>query len=262
MKKNSDFSLFTRPGAGTFFTWIALSAGIFFSAYSLRVEQMYRKEVTQKNEVLRRERELSYRLEMATVKIKDSAETLAWSNVQIEQLKKRNDDILEKSANLRKLLYASLKKNQQSSQDDSEEIRSVEPKTAGGTASAVDSKLSGIKLKPEVLFPDLERDNISDEEKMVELVKSSSELNRDSRSVIAEVLTYNPSSRKVFISLGRSNGNISEGNRFAVWRNGEHVTDIRVAQVHAVTSTCEVISPMVESIRSGDIAELIIVSAF
>ena len=131
MKKNSDFTLFTRPGAGTFFTWIALSAAIFFSAYSVRILQMYQKEVAQNNEVLRRERELSYRLEMATVKIKDSAETLTWSNVQIEQLRKRNDDILEKSSNLRKLLYAAIKKSQQGGATDSEEISAVEPKTAG-----------------------------------------------------------------------------------------------------------------------------------
>ena len=112
------------------------------------------------------------------------------------------------------------------------------------------------------MFPELDRDNIPDEKRLAELVQSSSDLSNEARAVVAEVLTYNPSSRKVFISLGKSNGNISEGNRFAVWRNGEHVTDIRVAQVHAVTSTCEVISPIVDSIRSGDTAELITVSAY
>ena len=262
MEEKEKYSFITRPGAATFFTWIALSAAIFFGAYSVKIHNMYKKEVTELNEVKRVGRELSYRLELSSVKIKDSAETLQWANVEIDRLRKRNDDVLEKSANLRKLLYAAVKKNQMSKEglgltNNSEQISFVEPKV-----SKVKAEVAKSDLGNEVLFSDISDKDLIDGSAFEKIIQKSSELSKESREVVAEVLTYNPNSKKVFISLGRSNAKISEGNRFAIWRNGKHVTDIRVAQVHAVTSTCEVISPVLDSVRAGDTAELIKVSAY
>ncbi len=262
MEKKEKNSFITRPGAGTFFTWIALSAAIFFGAYSVKILNMYKKEVAELNEVKRIGRELSYRLELSSVKIKDSAETLEWANVEIERLRKRNDDVLEKSANLRKLLYVAVKKNHVAKESlalakNNEQINSVEPKVSSAKA-----EVDKIELGKEVLFSDISDNDLIDSSAFEKMLQKSSELSKKSREVVAEVLTYNPNSKKVFINLGRSNAKVREGNRFAIWRNGKHVTDIRVAQVHAVTSTCDVISPVLDSVRVGDTAELIKVSAY
>ncbi len=265
MKRKADFFLISKPGAGVFFTWIALSAAIFFGAYSVRIFGMYQDTVGEVGDVKSRERELSYRLEMASAKINDSVETIKWSNLQIERLRKRNDDILKKTANLRKLLYAAIKKNQAvkagGEAEMQEELSAVNPRSAinGSTEDKIDSPAD--ILGEDILFPELSESDIAQGD-IEKIVAQSTDLNNNSREVVAEVLTYNPSSKKVFINLGRSNAGISEGNRFAIWRDGKHVTDVRVAQVHAVTSTCDIISPVVDGISSGDTAELIKVSAY
>ncbi len=264
MKRKADFFLISKPGAGVFFSWIALSAAIFFGAYSIRIFGMYQDTVSEVGDVKSRERELSYRLEMASAKINDSVETIKWSNLQIERLRKRNDDILKKTANLRKLLYAAIKKNQavkaESEAEAQEELSAVNPRAAhkAGSEDRIDSPAD--ILGEDLLFPELTA--ATAEGDLEKIVAQSASLNNNSREVVAEVLTYNPSSKKVFINLGRSNARISEGNRFAIWRDGKHVTDVRVAQVHAVTSTCDIISPVVDGICSGDTAELIKVSAY
>ncbi len=266
MVENKHFSLVERPGALVFFAWVAFSAAIFFGAYSVKILYKYRAEIEAKSAIAGRERELSYQLERASVKIEETAESIDWAYFQIERLKKQNDDIQQKATNLRKLLYAAVKKNQQQEvaegKVERDLVQAVEPKSGRLAESASeDASAVGVVLPEEKLLPQLSKEAL-DEKGIVELVRNSDTLNSETSKTVAEVLTYNPRSKKVFISMGRSNGGISEGNRFAIWREGKHVTDVRVAQVHAVTSTCEVISPVLGGLHSGDTAELVQASAY
>lgn len=72
----------------------------------------------------------------------------------------------------------------------------------------------------------------------------------------AEIVSYNPDTRKAYISLGSANGGLQPGSRFSVWRGDKYVTDIRVVKVFSVTSTCEVEGPTPIGVRSGDIAKI------
>lgn len=273
MSDKERFTLIKRPGATTFFTWLALSAAIFFGAYSVRVKDLYDKEVEANNTVMSRERELSYRLELASVKIKESVTTIEWSNVEINRLRNKNDEFKGKVVNMRKLLYAAVKKNQdrelatlRGEGEVEQVLTAVSPKVSAPLAIPEKDEVITVQtpepIGQDILFPDLVDDTMKIEKKIEKIVAESSLLRDKSQGVVAEVLTYNSNSKKVYINIGRSNGGIIEGNRFAIWRNGKHVTDVRVAQVHSVTSTCEVISPVQIGLRAGDVAEMVGVSAF
>ncbi len=270
MKEEKPYSIISKPGAGVFFTWIALSAAIFFGAYSVRIMDMYDTEVSKNNELQSRDRELSFRLELASAEIKKSATTLEWSNVEVNRLRAQNDEIEQKVVNMRRLLYAAIKRNQtmdlaEVTGENEQELTSVSPKASKVKSdSALDIPEVDVddSLGEEIILPELTKGMSKSDIDIKEIVKKSSDLRDKSSEVVAKVLTYNPSSKKVFINLGRSNAEVEEGNRFAIWRNGKHVTDIRIAQVHSVTSTCEVISPVLVGIRAGDVAEMVDVSAF
>ena len=257
MKKKEKLSIFEVPDAARFFAWIALSAAIFFGAYSVKVKDKYNKAVDDKITSAQEERELKYQLELAGIKIKESTTTIAWANNEISRLREKNDRIQQKVSNIRKLFYSAVKKNKE------EELAVVVPKITDNKSDLkeVEDSVVDDDFGNEVLFPEISRQVAMSDKKIEELVNKSTDL-RKKAEFSAKVLTYNPASKKVFINLGSSNGEIAEGNRFVVWRDGKHVTDIRVNEVYSVTSICEIVGPVLSGLKAGDIAEKVVSKQF
>lgn len=239
-----DYGIFRKPGGGAIFAWLAVAAAIFSGAYSVKMSE----RLNTANIEIRKacEERDSLKLELAR-----QEGGLQGMRLELERARASVSELTERLGALSARAAQPVVQAMPVVPAAPVEVRSV-PAAGQGQETAV-VKDSGAQAVPQMIA-------------MPELTDAAATLAvaggvgnptlAEAVRLSGEILTYNPDTRKAYLSLGSANAGLEPGKRFSVWRGDKYVTDIRVTRVFSITSTCEVEGATPIGIRSGDIAKL------
>lgn len=227
---HDEYGIYRKPTLGIIVTWVAVAAAIFFGAYSVKMKA---------------------RLSVALKGVKESQDeidnlklTIARQQGDIQALKvalgsgavRGNGSLLGLSDTAEEPVKSEAIATEKT------ELKSVAEPVEVNTAAVVPVKA-------------VSEDAVVSKPAVAQKIETSVPAG-DSVSLAGEILTYNPDTRKAYLSIGSANGGLQPGSRFTVWRGDKYVTDLRVLKVFSVTSTCEIQGPTPIGIRPGDIAKI------
>lgn len=241
-----DYGIFRKPGGSAIFAWLAVAAAIFGGAYSVKMSE----RLNTANLEIRAACE-----ERDSLKLELARQEGSLQSMRLE-LERARASVSELTERLGALSARTAQPVMQVAPTVPAAPVEVKPVAAGGS----------VQETPVAAVPDVNNQAMPRALAVPELATTAAAVSvaggegnaalAEAVRLSGEILTYNPDTRKAYLSLGSANAGLEPGKRFSVWRGDKYVTDIRVTRVFSITSTCEVEGATPIGIRSGDIAKL------
>lgn len=251
-----DYGIYRKPTASVIAAWLGVAAAIFFGAYSVKVKDRLQKALTGAQEVREEADQLKLTMLRQQGEIQSLRSELESVRAVVQPAAAKTTDSPAVRENPAPVTITPIASAPATIAAAPVPVVAKAPVPPVAAVTPAKVELSAQPVMPAAVIRAEENVSLPGAAlRTADGTASKAELAEAAR-LAGEILTFNPDTRKVYLSLGSANGGLQPGNRFSVWRGEKYVTDIRVVKVFSVTSTCEVDGPTPIGIRAGDIARL------